>query len=169
MRKQTQFANTPFRFSCEHSGTLPNLGGSNSFAAWIKHPDYKKGGLWRCKKCYTKNVKERQRGTGSLGLLTRMTYLLRLSRRPGKSGDGLSPKATPEELLQKWESQKDRCAACKDPIKILNASLDHNHKTGAVRGFVHRHCNMAEGCLKDMSDEALKNLLRFYRPEIKTL
>ena len=46
------------------------------------------------------------------------------------------------ELLQK---QGSTCGLCKLPCTTLDAVLDHDHSTGAVRGTLHRTCNALLG------------------------
>jgi len=55
------------------------------------------------------------------------------------------------------KSQNYRCAICKKPENKLKQqlSVDHNHKTGKIRGLLCPDCNRGLGCFKDN-----KNLLR---------
>ncbi len=48
------------------------------------------------------------------------------------------------------ENQNNRCAICGNK-NITNRSLvvDHDHKTGLVRGLLCDRCNVGIGCLKD--------------------
>lgn len=44
--------------------------------------------------------------------------------------------------------QGNRCALCRGPFKTTGSAvpvLDHDHKTGAVRGVLHRGCNALLG------------------------
>lgn len=48
--------------------------------------------------------------------------------------------------LQLLAAQGGKCALCKTPIKADQiAVLDHDHKTGAVRGTLHHSCNAVLG------------------------
>lgn len=70
------------------------------------------------------------------------------------------------------EKQNHRCAVCgkKESAKSYNAkngaqrlSIDHDHKTGKVRGLVCFSCNRGMGYLKDSIDllqQAIKYLSR---------
>jgi hypothetical protein len=49
-----------------------------------------------------------------------------------------------EELLAK---QGGLCAMCLMPLDPADAVLDHDHKTGFVRGTCHRSCNSLEGVI----------------------
>lgn len=42
-------------------------------------------------------------------------------------------------------NQGGLCAMCNLPLTPEDAVLDHNHKTGAIRGVTHRSCNSLEG------------------------
>lgn len=41
--------------------------------------------------------------------------------------------------------QKHLCAICQRPLPLKGQTLDHDHKTGAVRGIVHSQCNLMIG------------------------
>jgi len=48
------------------------------------------------------------------------------------------------------EEQNNRCAICYCQFcKLEKPHVDHNHKTGAVRALLCRHCNTAIGSLKE--------------------
>ena len=47
-----------------------------------------------------------------------------------------------EELLT---AQNNLCALCREQIATGQAVLDHDHKTGQIRGVLHRGCNAFEG------------------------
>lgn len=42
-------------------------------------------------------------------------------------------------------SQGGLCALCGEPIESGKAVLDHDHKSGLIRGVLHRGCNALEG------------------------
>lgn len=54
-----------------------------------------------------------------------------------------------------WTAQEGVCAACGNPEdKVIRGSLswlavDHDHKTGKVRGLLCQSCNLALGLLKE--------------------
>jgi hypothetical protein len=65
-------------------------------------------------------------------------------------------KLTPEQYAVKLYSQQGICALCgkvfvvdAGPKHKFSPVLDHNHKTGKNRDFVHRACNVALGYLYD--------------------
>lgn len=46
------------------------------------------------------------------------------------------------------EVQGGRCLLCNDPIDLTikgEGVIDHDHRTGRIRGILHRSCNAAEG------------------------
>lgn len=47
-----------------------------------------------------------------------------------------------------FEAQKGLCAVCKSPSSEL-LHVDHDHRTGEVRGLLCRTCNLGIGFLKD--------------------
>ena len=63
-----------------------------------------------------------------------------------------------EDLL---DFQGGICPICKEPLDKNSAGseslcLDHDHKTGEIRGILHLRCNLLLGFAKD-SKESLKN------------
>jgi hypothetical protein len=59
---------------------------------------------------------------------------------------------TPQQFASMYEAQGGRCAICDRPIKKVgrgSANLDHDHKTGAVRGLLCFRCNRGIGFLND--------------------
>ena len=54
-----------------------------------------------------------------------------------------------------FEGQKGLCAICKDPERRIESGIvtrlcvDHDHKTGKVRGLLCRRCNSAIGLVND--------------------
>lgn len=41
--------------------------------------------------------------------------------------------------------QNGRCAICDRPLPTKGQTIDHDHRTGAVRGIVHSQCNLIIG------------------------
>ena len=69
---------------------------------------------------------------------------------------GLSEK----EWIEMLEVQKNLCAICrtKQPGKVL--CIDHDHKTGAVRGLLCGNCNVGLGNFKD-NTKILKSAISY--------
>ncbi len=63
------------------------------------------------------------------------------------------------ELMKK--KQKGKCMVC-GVRPVLNLCVDHNHKTGKVRGLLCHPCNLALGRLEKYFD-SFKKYLRRYR------
>ena len=86
-----------------------------------------------------------------------MRFLLSFAKCRCRGKNIKSPDTTPEELVKMWADQDKLCAACKEPLLLLESCMDHNHETGEVRGFIHHKCNLVEGYTKDLSDDAFEN------------
>lgn len=72
----------------------------------------------------------------------------------------LRPKQVPqyrEDLLHK---QNGCCALCGEIIEPGKAVLDHDHKTGHIRGVLHRGCNAMEGVI---ANNMARNLMTWTR------
>jgi hypothetical protein len=68
-------------------------------------------------------------------------------RRNAKFRGHLPPDPTGPALPELIEKQAGICAACYEPL--VNPVLDHDHKTGKVRGALCSRCNVGIGMLKD--------------------
>jgi len=79
-----------------------------------------------------------------------------------------SYKITTEQYNQKLEKQNNRCAICFKTAKEknqnfkLNLCVDHDHKTGEIRGLLCDGCNRALGMFKD-SVEILNNAMNYLK------
>jgi hypothetical protein len=51
--------------------------------------------------------------------------------------------------IKKWKAANytGYCDLCKEPLKLEEAVADHCHKTGNMRGILHRRCNSLEGVI----------------------
>lgn len=54
--------------------------------------------------------------------------------------------------------QEGLCPLCRETLPVSNACLDHNHKTGLVRGALCRNCNGIEGKVHNLANRAKKNI-----------
>jgi len=54
-----------------------------------------------------------------------------------------------EEFWAIYEEQDGSCPVCNKAIEAENSAIDHNHKTGEVRGVLCKSCNRALGLLGD--------------------
>lgn len=106
---------------------------------------YKDGYYWCCNSCYRnmewvstpENVQTDRKMRRRWKLLRRVTYV--------ESKYGLKE----EDYLSMINSQNNLCAIChiKQEGKIL--CVDHDHKTGKVRGLLCSNCNAGIGYFKD--------------------
>lgn len=73
-------------------------------------------------------------------------------REGQKKHGGAKIKSTAEDVQSLWEQCGGRCMACgRKPRTGKPLHLDHNNKTGRVRGFVCGTCNVAIGMAGDSS------------------
>ena len=56
---------------------------------------------------------------------------------------------TIQEVLNMLQAQGNKCAICGKPLTINDACIDHDHKTGKVRGILCRECNWGLGNFRD--------------------
>lgn len=65
---------------------------------------------------------------------------------------------TSAEYDARLASQNNACALCHKPfdttIELLKPVLDHCHRTGRLRAFIHRSCNLAIEHLNESSEHA---------------
>lgn len=75
-------------------------------------------------------------------------------------------RTTPEILDAIWESQGRQCAICKLPLARLDkrSHVDHDHNTGAIRGFLCYECNRGIGAFKD-NHETLQRAIEYLLKE----
>jgi hypothetical protein len=67
---------------------------------------------------------------------------------------------TYEQVMQKVEEQGGGCAICH--CAMVRPNVDHDHKTGKIRGILCPQCNMGIGNLKD-SPEVLDKAAAYLR------
>jgi hypothetical protein len=131
----------------------------------IKEPRCRKGHLltevgitpptdnthWRCKQCETETNKKRWADETNKQKIREASKRYRVVKEYG---------ITPEQWMLIHASQGGICAICKKPIqtifdfslnpKVSRAAVDHDHKTGLIRGLVCQFpCNYILGHLHD--------------------
>jgi NMD protein affecting ribosome stability and mRNA decay len=137
---------------CSHCGARPIHAKSlcgKCYSRYLKRGDPKRiraANITECKKC-GKKVRIRAKG------LCRACYAA--SGRLVKMG-------LPEDAYETmFEAQKGVCAICGNPEKVRNGrrrggykkmAMDHDHKTGKVRGLLCQMCNQGLGSFKDSPD-----------------
>lgn len=68
-----------------------------------------------------------------------------------------------EDYNKLFEFQQGGCAICRKPCKSGHKlSVDHNHKTGVVRGLLCKNCNLAIGHLNE-DENLIWNLLDYLK------
>lgn len=71
------------------------------------------------------------------------------------------PVSSAEDVMALWEQADWHCQACHKQIKkVSQFCLDHDHKTGIVRGFICHSCNTAIGYCRD-SPKRLRKCARY--------
>lgn len=75
---------------------------------------------------------------------------------------------TPEEKLEMYVSQSGKCKICHSPIKKegKHTHIDHNHKTGRVRGLLCSNCNTGLGKFKDKVSN-LQSAIEYLREDLE--
>ena len=71
-----------------------------------------------------------------------------------------------EQVKAILSAQKNRCEICKKDFSTMTkwngVCIDHNHKTGVVRGILCRRCNLSLAYIEDNKFlERAQNYLRF--------
>lgn len=72
---------------------------------------------------------------------------------------------TASEFLLLKQEQEDRCKVCRDPKmareprsgRVRDLSIDHDHKTGAIRGLLCWRCNAIIDRMKDIARKSNRN------------
>jgi hypothetical protein len=67
---------------------------------------------------------------------------------------------TLEEYEQLMEKHNRRCAICGKEDRGIRLCIDHDHKTGEIRGLLCRKCNLGLGYFMDNA-EALTNAIKY--------
>ena len=68
----------------------------------------------------------------------------------------------PDEMVRLWDAAGHECAICKSPPGKQRLHIDHDHATGAFRGFLCAPCNTGIGMLGDDIDR-LKAAIKYLR------
>lgn len=67
---------------------------------------------------------------------------------------------TIEAKQRKIEIQENKCGICSDFIDMKNGHLDHDHKTGLIRGVLCSKCNQGIGMFRE-SYQILSNAIEY--------
>lgn len=69
---------------------------------------------------------------------------------------------TPEQRAELFRKQAGRCVICNRPAWEKDLDIDHDHKTGKVRGLLCRNCNTGLGMFGD-NVEILQNAIEYIK------
>lgn len=110
---------------------------------FYKQKTHKDGLRSQCKKCVNKHGKQYRKKDGFIE--NRRKYTLKNNH-----------KLTPEQYNELFEKQRGLCSICGGtPTRGKKwLDVDHNHKTGKIRGLLCGDCNRMLGLAKD-SDQIL--------------
>jgi len=151
----------PYTFPCGHSGIFPERGKANKFAEWAADG-------WVCRPCKAKATVKRNQGKGKLGLISWARRKLAEGRQKARRGN-YSPAIITAENLVKLREQTSVCCFTGRKISFKRKPvphLEHDHKTGIVRGFAHPNANLAEGFLKKFSTAEIVQFIRKAFPAV---
>lgn len=118
------------------------------------HPERPHSGRGKCKSCYAIDWQKRNpEKSGNAWLARNPERSRELRRRAVLKRHGL----TPEQYAEMWHLQGGRCAnpGCGKSAPLIMRSyrdglqVDHDHKTGVVRGLLCGPCNVTLGHVYD--------------------
>jgi CRISPR/Cas system-associated protein Cas10 (large subunit of type III CRISPR-Cas system) len=69
---------------------------------------------------------------------------------------------TEEEYKGLFDAQGNKCSICGTSFEVTKAFVDHDHKTGGVRGLLCSQCNTLLGMAKD-NTEVLEAAIQYLR------
>lgn len=72
---------------------------------------------------------------------------------------------TVEEYEKLYQQQNGKCAICYQKYEVL--AVDHDHKTGKIRGLLCRKCNMILGAMND-NPQIYLNILKYLEDNMVT-
>lgn len=127
---------------------------------WVVNKSKKRGFRERCRKCHKEDVKDYRKKLKvnfpvKFKKQNRDVALRRILRNFGVTINEY------EMLLLK---QKGVCAICKEEERGKNLAVDHDHKTGRVRGLLCSRCNTVLGRVEDRVD-LLKNMISYLQTQ----
>ena len=129
---------------CRKCGEVKNL--LECFYRQRKDPTLKSSYSYECKECTVERVKKNHNPSRSRQLHLKRKYGLTFA-----------------EFDKMLTEQNESCAICKSPVaggKSNRFMVDHDHKTGRVRGLLCKSCNIALGEVND-DLTTLKNMINY--------
>ena len=152
------------------------------------HADLPYFALGMCKKCYYKDYHARNaRKKAAKSKAWREAHPIKAKRRikeyRNKHPDRVKQTArkvhlmkkfgiTQEDYLQILAQQNGVCAICGHPPKKRNLAIDHDHKTGKIRGLLCYMCNYGLGVFRDdikRLKAAANYLIKYQKPGTNSL
>ena len=115
----------------------------------------------RCKSCTTKQNKAWRKVNPKKhrAIVRRANHRNNLSKRFG---------ITEAQFDELWSRCDGRCAICGDAeSRDRRLSLDHDHETGELRGFLCSRCNLILGQVKDSPELLERAVVYLKRPAIQ--
>ena len=104
-------------------------------SAFSKCAQRKDGLQFKCKQCDSKDRQKPKR---------------KLKQRIAQFKRSVNAEFTLFDYLQLLNSQNGRCAICgRTNTNGKNLAIDHNHKSGQIRGLLCEHCNFGLGLFGD--------------------
>lgn len=102
-----------------------------------------------------------QGGSHNIGSLAWIKKLMIQGRLRAEEFNHAAPIGDPQVILKLWHDSGGVCRICDSrPQKPKRLVLDHDHSTGAIRGFICGQCNTALGMAGD-SPERLRQLANY--------
>lgn len=114
-----------------------------------------------CKDCCAKQIEENNNSINKYWK-EKKKLKSRVINKTDKKHIKLKYGITEEDYIEMFNKQYSRCAICKRPqIEFKKRlSIDHNHKTGEIRGLLCAACNLALGLLRE-NKIAVSNMLKY--------
>lgn len=117
-----------------------------------------------CRLCHNKMQREKYQSSPEQKLKRQLRERKRKLEKPLSKKDAELKRLygiTIEDYLSIFDNQLGVCKICKQPCKTKSRlSVDHNHKTGKVRGLLCNRCNRALGMFED-SPELLQSAIDY--------
>lgn len=106
-----------------------------------------------CRSCHNKMQRDRYHSDPVAKIKHQMRYRKRKSKNPLAQREAELKKLygiTLQDYIEMYNDQDGVCYICKEECKTKKSlSVDHNHKTGRVRGLLCNRCNRAIGMFMD--------------------
>jgi hypothetical protein len=165
-----QIPGQSFTFKCGHQAMLPATKGEGNNAAYWRKSRTEMSSNWGCRPCNVQLLRE----VRNTPIGWARTILWQAKANAKKYGIA-RPNITVEDFIELAQTTT-HCSACGHQLPALTyrkkkcserRQLHHNHETGEVIGFVHNHCNMAEGYLSRIpSVEGKRQFMKVLFPEV---